>query len=78
MMSGKDEAAIPVGVAPSSPARARVSEGISPASPQWQQGTAARILPAKPIVKKRGFPKFGSSLPSSACCCFSRRASSHS
>lgn len=57
MMSGKDEAAIPVGVAPSSPARARVSEGISPASPQWQQGTAARILPAKPIVKKPRVPK---------------------
>lgn len=57
MMSGKDEAAIPVGVAPSSPARARVSEDISPASPQWQQGTAVRMLPEKPIVKKPRVPK---------------------
>ena len=57
MMSGKDEAAIPLGVAPSSPARVRVPDGISPASPQWQQGTAARILPAKPAVKKPWVPK---------------------
>mgnify|MGYP001694761221 CR=1 FL=1 len=57
MMSGKDEAAIPVGVAPSSPARVRVPDGISPVSRQWQQGTAARILPAKPAVKKPWVPK---------------------
>lgn len=57
MMSRKGEPAIPVGVASSSPARVRMPDGISPVSRQWQQGTAARILPAKPTVKKLWVPK---------------------
>ena len=57
MISGKDEVAIPMGVASSSPARVRMPDGISPVSRQWQQGAAARIPPAKSTVKKLWVPK---------------------
>lgn len=56
-MGGKDEAAIPVGVARSNPARGRVPDGVSPAPVGLQQGIAVRIPPTKPVTAKPWVPK---------------------
>ena len=56
-MGGKDEAAIPVGVARSNSGKGRVSDGVSPAPAGLQQGIAVRIPPTKPITKKPWVPK---------------------